>query len=153
MSITNLARKSLEQRLDPLRQNAGLRRPPQGWIKAIREALGMTTSQLADRLGVSQSRASRLQKDEAADAITLHKLRDVAEAMNCTLVYALVPNQPLDDILRERANAIADKTLAHVSHSMALEDQSLTADRIKRERERLIETLLAGSLKHLWKTR
>jgi predicted DNA-binding mobile mystery protein A len=150
MSTSSLARRSLERRLGALRQNPNLARPPQGWIKAIREALGMTTSQLAIRLGISQSRASRLQKDEAAEAITLHKLRDVAEALDCTLVYALIPNSPLDDMLQQRAREIAEKTLARVDHTMALENQSLTPDRLAAERRRLIESLLAAPPKHLW---
>jgi predicted DNA-binding mobile mystery protein A len=146
-----LARKSLDQRLTPLRQKAVLARPHAGWIRAIREALGMTTTQFASRLGISQSRASRLQADEANDAITLRKLREAAEALDCTLVYALVPKKPLDDMLRERAAAIADRTIAHVSHSMALENQTLSPDRAASERERLIESLLSGALKHVWK--
>ncbi|MDP3740244.1 MAG: mobile mystery protein A [Hyphomonadaceae bacterium] len=150
MPTSSLARRSLEQRLGALRHNPNLARPPQGWIKAIREALGMTTSQLAVRLGISQSRASRIQRDEAAEAITLHKLRDVAEALDCTLVYALIPNRPLDEVLLKRAREIAEKALVRVDHTMALENQSLTADRLTAERQRLIESLLAGPPKQLW---
>lgn len=148
--MSALARRNLEERLAPLRQNAALTRPPQGWIRAIREALGMTASQLAVRLGVSQSRASRVQKEEAAGAITLNKLRDVAEALDCTLVYALVPKHPLDETLQRRAAEVADAILTRTSHTMALEDQSLTPDRLAAERKRLIEALLAGSPKSLW---
>lgn len=145
-----LARRNLDQRLAPLRNNGGLVRPPHGWVRAIREALGMTTTQLARRLGVSPSRAVRLQQDEAEDAITLRKLRETAAALDCTLVYALVPNQPLDDMILARAKKLADASLDRVAHSMALEDQSLDRSRMASERDRLVAKLLASAPKRLW---
>jgi predicted DNA-binding mobile mystery protein A len=150
MTDRMLARRSLEKRLAPIRHDHGLARPPHGWVRAIREALGMTTTQLARRLGVSQSRASRLQQDEVDDAITLHKLREAAAALDCTLIYALVPNRPLDDILLARAQQIAEATLARVSHTMSLENQSLTSGQMAAERERLVASLLASTPKRLW---
>jgi predicted DNA-binding mobile mystery protein A len=83
-----LARQNLDHRLSPLRKTGDLTRPPRGWIKAIREALGMTTAQLAERLGVSQPRVAQLEKSEAEDSITLRTLRRAAESLGCTLVYA-----------------------------------------------------------------
>ena len=70
-----LARKHLDRRLLPLQKTDDFVRPPRGWIKAIREALGMTTAQLAARIGVTQTRVSRIEKDEVGDAITLKTLR------------------------------------------------------------------------------
>ncbi len=64
-----------------------LARPHRGWVKAIREALGMTTAQFAQRMGVSQPRTTELEQAEIEDKITLGTLRRAAEAMNCTLVY------------------------------------------------------------------
>ena len=68
--------------------------PVKGWIKAIRDSLGMTAAQLANRMGISQSTLTAMEKAEARGAIQLSSLRRAAEAMNCTLVYALVPNDP-----------------------------------------------------------
>lgn len=150
MHDQTLARANLEKRLAPIRQDSGLTRPPQGWVRAIREALGMTTTQLAQRLGISQSRASRLQQDEADDAITLHKLREVAAALECTLVYALVPKRPLDDMIASRAWLLAEESLKRVTHTMALEDQMLSIERQETERLRLMEALLKGPSKRLW---
>ena len=69
-------------------------RPPAGWLRAIREALGMTSGVLAERLGVTASGARKLEQAEAVDAITLGTLRRVAEALDCDLQYALVPRRP-----------------------------------------------------------
>ena len=107
-----LARKHLDRRLTPLRRGNDLARPPRGWVKAIREALGMTAAQLAQRMGVAQTRVSRIEKDELGSAVTLRTLRQAAEAMNCTFVYAFVPNEPLEQIVRHRAAELATDRLA-----------------------------------------
>lgn len=145
-----LARKQLDRRLAPLRKAEGLTRPPRGWIRAIRDALGMTTAQLAQRIGVSQPRVVRLEKAEAEDSVTLATLRQAAEAMDCTLAYVLLPNQPLDALVMERARELADQQLARTHHTMTLENQSLDARDLKAERERLVDELLRGDPARLW---
>ena len=145
-----LARRNLERRLAPLRTREDLSRPPRGWIKAIREALGMSTTQLAERAGMSQSRIPRIEKGEVNDSLTMKTLRRMAEALNCRVVYALVPNEPLDDILRVRAEAIADKQLHRTHQTMRLENQALTKADLRAERQRLIGETLRGDPRALW---
>ena len=70
-------------------------RPSSGWIKAIREGIGMTATHLAARLGVATSTVTRLETSEADDTITLASLRRAAEALNCELQYSLVPRLSL----------------------------------------------------------
>ena len=101
--------------------------PIRGWIKAIREALGMSTAQLAKRLGVKQPSVVAIEQSEAKGTIELATLRRVAEALDCTLVYALIPNQPLEAIVRDRARAFARQRREPIEHSMLLEDQQVTA--------------------------
>ncbi len=98
-----VARRQLDKRLNLLRNMKGLARPSRGWIKAIREALGMTTAQLAKRIGVSQPRAVAIEKAEAESAITLNSLERAARALDCRLVYALVPRDPLEELVSARA--------------------------------------------------
>jgi predicted DNA-binding mobile mystery protein A len=99
--------------------------PVRGWIKAIRDALGMTTAQLAERMGIRQPSVVALEQSEVRGTIELATLRRVAEALDCTLVYALVPNQPLDTTIRERARAFARRQWRPVEHSMLLENQQV----------------------------
>jgi predicted DNA-binding mobile mystery protein A len=145
-----LARKQLDRRLSPLRNAEGLTRPPRGWIRAIRDALGMTTNQLARRLGVDQSRVVRLEQSELRDSLTLGSLRKAAQALDCTLVYALLPNRNLDEIFRGRAEQAADRQLAHTHHSMKLENQALAGQDLEAQRSRLVEDYLAGDASRLW---
>jgi predicted DNA-binding mobile mystery protein A len=150
MDSQALAHRHLETRLGPYRRSLDLERPPRGWIRAMREALGMTAAQLARRLRVSQPRISQLEKDEKNENVTLKTLREAAEALDCRLVYALIPNRPLEDILRDRAAHVADRHLTHVNHTMALENQSLDRAGRNAERKRVIDELLRGNPKHLW---
>ena len=150
MDTQALARKHLERRLAPLRQQPDFIRPPRGWIRAVREALGMTTRQLAQRIGKGQSAVIAMEKSEARDTVSLVILRQAAEALDCTLVYALVPNRPIEDTLRARASELASQRLARANHTMALENQGLDRAAREAEQERLIEELLRGSIARLW---
>lgn len=149
MDKTELARRSLERRLAPLR-DMQLTAPSRGWLRAIREAIGMGSTQLAKRLGVVPSRITALEKAEAHGSLTLKTLREAAEAMDCMLVYVLVPKAPLEDILRARAEARAEQELARIHHTMSLENQALSPTELAAERERMIEQLMHGSLRRLW---
>lgn len=144
-----LARKQLERRLAPLRE-ASLVTPPRGWIKAIRESLGMTARQLAARMGVAPSRVPVIEKAEVTGATTVKTLRQAAEAMNCTFVYAFVPTKPLDDILRARAVEKVRGDIARLDHTMRLENQALLRADLEAEQQRLIDLILSGSLRGLW---
>lgn len=86
----------------------------------------MTTAQLATRLRVKQPSVVALEQSEAKGSIELATLRRVAEALDCTLVYALVPRKPLEASLRDRARTFARRRLEPVEHSMLLEDQKVT---------------------------
>ena len=126
--LVDQSRRSLDTRFAAMPPTAQLRPPVRGWIKAIREALGMSSAQLAKRLGIAQPSVFAIEQSEHRGAIQLSTLRRVAEAMDCTLVYALVPNQPLDTTVRDRARQIARRNLEPVAHSMALENQAVPAE-------------------------
>lgn len=148
-SQSALARKQLERRLAPLRDMT-LGAPPRGWIRAIRESLGMTARQLAARMGVAPSRIPVIEKAEVTGSTTLKTLRHAAAAMNCSFVYAFVPIEPLDDILRERAMQKARNDVARLDHTMRLENQALLKDDLDAELQRTIDRILSGSLRGLW---
>lgn len=144
-----LARKQLERRLAPLRAMT-LAVPPKGWIRAIRESLGMTVRQLAARMGVAPSRIPAIEKAEVTGATELRTLRQAAAAMNCALVYAFVPIEPLDEMLRERALQKTRKDVARLDHTMRLENQALRKADLDAEQQRMVDLILSGSLRGLW---
>jgi predicted DNA-binding mobile mystery protein A len=123
--ITAQSRARLDERLARLEPVERYRPPARGWIRAIREALGMTTAQMARRLGVSQPSIVGLEQSEEKETIQLASLRRSAEALDCTLVYVLVPNKPLGVTVRERARALLLRRRQPVEHTMLLEDQQV----------------------------
>jgi predicted DNA-binding mobile mystery protein A len=144
------ARRQTDKRLNALSNTDALARPPKGLVKAIREALGMTTSQLAQRLGVAQSRAVTIEQAEAKGAITLNTLEKTAQALDCRLVYVLVPRKPLETLVEDRAQALARQRLKATAHSMALEDQSVDAADESEQLKALTKRLIDEAGSKLW---
>lgn len=132
------ARSQLDKRFRELGPPQRYTTPVRGWIKAIREALGMSSTQLAKRLKIKQPSLVNIEQSEAKGSIELATLRRVAEALDCTLVYALVPNKPLETMVRDRARTFLRKRREQVEHSMLLENQTVTSEDAE---ERLNEIL------------
>jgi predicted DNA-binding mobile mystery protein A len=117
-------------------------RPQKGWIRAIREATGVTVRDLARRLHRAPSVAAHLEGSEAEYRITLASLRDAADALGCQLVYALVPKSgSIQELAEERARTKAAENVRAVEHSMALEDQAVggVERKIDEETSRLLK--------------
>jgi len=132
------SRASLDKRLKEFGAVRQYAAPVRGWIKAVRAALGMTTAQLAKRLGVKQPSVVAIEQSEAKGTIELTTLRRVAEALDCTLVYALVPNKPLETMVRDRARLFARRRRGPVEHSMLLEDQAVTAKDVEKSLDEIV---------------
>jgi predicted DNA-binding mobile mystery protein A len=123
--------EQLDKKLKTLRPLADTTRPAKGWVRAIRDTLGMTTKQLGQRMGVSQPRIIKLEKAEANGTITLDSLERAAAALGCRVVYALVPEKPLAEMLDERALKIAGQHLASVDQTMRLEAQGVSDPKVR----------------------
>jgi predicted DNA-binding mobile mystery protein A len=106
-------------------------------VRAIREALGMTAADLSERMHVAQSSVTRLERSEKARTIRLDTLARAAEALECDLVYALVPRRPLDEIITDQASRRAMEQLRRLGHTMALEEQELDSNRLRSNFEML----------------
>lgn len=147
---SKLKLEQTEELAQPFRRLSRAQVPRGGWVRAIREALGMSAAQLAVRVNVTRQTIRDLEHSEATGKITLESLNKLAAALGCRVVYALVPEKPLAQMQRDRARSIAEGLLKSVSHSMKLEAQSIREQEERRQRERMIETLLQGQPKKLW---
>jgi predicted DNA-binding mobile mystery protein A len=136
--ISAQSRARLDERLAQFGPAERYRPPNRGWIKAIRDALGMSTAQLARRLGVRQPSVIALERSEERGSIELATLRRVAEALDCTLVYALVPNRPLQETVRARARALLLRRRRPIEHTMLLEAQGVAGSITEREIDDII---------------
>ena len=127
--------------------------PRSGWIKAVRGALGMNTRQLAARVGVGQSNVTRLEERELQGKVTLERLANAAKAMNCKLIYAVVPDDRYSDleaIIDERARDLAQQLVRRTEHSMRLEKQGAADADLGKEVDRLADELKSKMDSRIW---
>ena len=148
---TKLVRKQLDAKLEHFRPLRETMPPRKGWIRAIRDALGMTGEQLAKRLGVSnKQRISRIECDEIEGNVTIKTMRRVAEALDCVFVYGFVPRSSLEQTVRNRAEHVAKKRMERVSQTMRLEQQGLFEKEEKLALSDATESLVANPHRTLW---
>jgi predicted DNA-binding mobile mystery protein A len=127
--------------------------PRSGWIKAVRGALGMNTRQLAERVGVEQSNITRLEERELSGKVTLERLAKAADAMNCRLIYAIVPSDrygDLEAIIDERAQDLAQQLVRTTEHSMRLEKQGASDADLTKEVDSLANQLKSKMDSRIW---
>lgn len=136
-----LAATQIDRKLAPLRAIAAALRPSGagGWIRALRQGLGMSAAALGGRMNLAQQSVDQLEKNERTGAITVGSLRRAAEALDAELFYAIIPQKPLRETIAERAKDVARKRVAPVAHSMQLEAQGLADNELQ---ERIIELAL-----------
>ena len=116
--------------------------PRQGWIRTIRNALGMTADDLALRLGVSGTAVRLLEKSEANSTIQLDSLQRIANALDCDVVISLQPRLPLSEMVQRQARMRAHEIAQRVSVTMALEDQAVGSEFMHSKIESIYEELI-----------
>ena len=124
--------------------------PRNGWIREIRQALGMTTGQLAKRIGIPQSNVHSLEARERDGRITLRSLEKAAEALDCEVVYFFIPRKGLEATLLDQIKMLVQRRVASVAHTMALEEQSVSDSHLKRQFDDSVEELIARPPRNLW---
>jgi len=152
MALKNrtLIRKQLDQRLQLFAALKDTQPPMRGWIRAIRDALGMTGKQLARRLGVQKQRIAALEKGEVEGTVTINSMRKAAGAMDCVLVYALVPRDSLQAYVGRQAKKYAEKIHSDIQHSMLLEQQGLRPDEVLDSISANTEKFVRETTRDMW---
>ncbi len=144
--------RQVDHRLAPWRSLP--KRPPSaGWLKTVREAVGMSPPQLALRLGISRQGVADLERRERAGTATLAALARAAEVLGCDLVYAIVPRVELRALLERQARLRAETEVQKATHTMRLEAQEVSSDAAEQLiRDRIVD-LLSKNPRKLWDLR
>jgi predicted DNA-binding mobile mystery protein A len=148
-SSKQIARDHLDDRLDDLRGVVG-QRPHAGWIRATRDALGMSGTELARRMGIAPQTLAQIEKNETSGSIRLETLERAARALNADLVYAVVPRIPLQQMVESQARDKARSQIGPIAHHSRLEDQALPDELDERQVEELAAKLM--DKRRLWTT-
>lgn len=150
MKNKNLRRNQLDRFYEDLK-SLNLRSPKLGWVKEVRESLGMSMQDLADRLGTIKQRVEKIEKDEVAAKTTLETMKKTAEAMGCEFIYFVVPKTSLEETLRGQALKSAKKILTQVDKTMTLEDQKTSGKSQKQLVENLAQEMLLKEDRKIWR--
>lgn len=138
----SVERRRIDQRLIGLNEVFG---PPPvtGWVRTVRRALGMSTFDLARRIGLSGSRVKQLEQAEAAGSIRLSQLRRLAGALNCELHYVILPRESLEKMVRRQARLKAAEQMASTrALDCPAEDSTLVVEAMSEEFQALVHELI-----------
>ena len=131
---------------------AGLKTPPEGWLRTVRNALGMSGAELAKKMGVTRARVTQAEHVELTGGITLKSMQATAQAMGCRFVYAIIPSsERIEDIITAQARKKAMAIVGTASTHMALENQKLPDDKIAWEVERLTREIAREMPSDFWR--
>lgn len=153
MAKSTEIRQQLQESLQGYKALASEQKPLRGWVRSIREALGMSSRQFAERLGVKPPRITELELAEVQGRISLKSLQKAADAMDCTLIYALIPKTDLESSLRNQAEKVARHSLKNISHTMQLEKQGLTEKEAQKQIEAKVGEWVRNPPRWLWNLR
>jgi predicted DNA-binding mobile mystery protein A len=128
-----------------------LKIPPEGWLRTVRSALGMSGAVLARKMGVTRARVTQAEHAELTGGVTLKSMQAAAEAMGCRFVYAIIPlPERIEDLITAQARRKAMAIVGTASKHMALEDQALPADKNAQEVERLTRDIAREMPPDFW---
>lgn len=143
--------EQLDQKLQSFSESRKILVPERGWINTIRTTLNMTMAQLGAKLNITRQGVKKIEESEANGAITLNSLKDVANAMDLKLVYALVPkNGTIDELIQTRAEKLAQKIVLRTNQNMKLEDQGIGDEKIANTIKDLADEIKREMRKSLW---
>jgi predicted DNA-binding mobile mystery protein A len=151
MSMKRLVVKQYRENVNRVRVMLdGLSMPSEGWLRTVRKALDMSGAQLGRRLGVTRAAISNREKDELSGRITIKSMQQMAESMGCQFVYAIVPENDIEDVVLKRARLKAMRQVRNAGVHMALESQLIAEGKLLAEIERLAKEMLDKPSSDFW---
>ena len=151
MDVKSLLRQQIDSKILMVKNLNNLQRPPTGWVKAIRNALGISLRQLGHKMSLTKQSVQEIELREKDYNITLKTLNEAANALDMELVYAFIPKDgSLEALIDRKAKALATKIVLQTSNNMKLEDQENSEKRIQKAIEERAEILKNEMPKILW---
>ena len=125
--------------------------PSSGWINTLRKTLNISLKQLGNKLNVTSQNVNQYEQREKDYSISIQKLKEVAEALDMNFVYAFIPKEgSLEKIIEKRAYEVAKEIVMRTSHTMKLEDQENSKERLQKAIKDRAEKIKQEMPKYLW---
>jgi len=148
--MKTIALKQMDKTLTEFKPLLSLQKPARGWLRAIRDALGMSGPQLAKRMGMSKQGVAELEKSELSGSVSLNTLQKAAEALDCAFVYAVVPRDSLQALVEQQARKLVEQEQAYTAHLMLLENQLPQPEERKEAFDVAVAEIVRKMPKNLW---
>lgn len=144
--------EQLDRRYSKIRSlSKELEVPANGWINTLRKTLNISLKQLGKRLNVSSQNINQFEQRENDGSISIQKLKEVADALEMDFVYTFIPKDgSLEKMIEKQANKVAQEIVMRTSHTMKLEDQENTKERISKSIKDRVEKIKNELPKYLW---
>lgn len=117
------------------------------WIRLLRNRLRMTQAELARRAHITQPNLAAIESGKVDPQVGT--LRRIYEGLGCELNLEPLLKKPLEELVRDRARAVALKRLKQTMGTMALEDQALDQNTFRQLLEKRTDDLLRSPRKRL----
>lgn len=151
MPNTSLQIQQLDRKMRSFAMLTKIAMPPTGWIRAIRQALGMSSQQLGKKLSITRQGVLDMEKREKDGLVTIRALRETAKSLDMQLVYGFVPNDgSLEDLIDRKAKELAKEIVMRTSQTMKLEDQENSKKRIEKAIQERFIAIRNEMPKTLW---
>lgn len=150
MSVKQTVRAQYQAMVD-ITRGESIGTPPEGWIRTVRKALGMSGAELGRRMGLTRARIAQAEQSELEGGITLKSMQAAAEAMGCRFVYAFQPPGTIENVILEQARKKAGAIVGQASRHMALENQAVSRSRTEQEVSRLANELAHEMPPDFWR--
>jgi predicted DNA-binding mobile mystery protein A len=152
MTVKAIVQQQYRSKVDNAAANLnGLKTPPEGWMRTVRTALGMSGSDVAKKMGVTRALITKVEQAELTGGVTMKSMQVMADAMGCRFVYAIIPSSGrVEDLINAQARKKAKAIVETASKHMALENQKLPDDNITQEVERLTREITQEMPSDFW---
>lgn len=151
MANRKLQLQHLSSKMEAFNKLRGMPTPPNGWIRALRTALGMSLQQLGNKLSITKQSVQKIEQREKEGSITIRSLREAANAMDMQLIYGFVPkDETLEKLIERKAEELAKQIVLRTSNTMKLEDQENSERRIEQAIKERTSEIVNEMPKILW---
>ncbi len=149
--IIKINRDQLDEKIRIFNRLNSVAVPENGWVFSLRDALGMSLSQLANKMNISAQSVKEIEDRERQGVISLKILREIAKVLGIKFVYGFsAPNSSLEKIIKKQADKVAEDIVKRTDKNMKLEDQANSRARFKKAIRERSRALIDNQDKCLW---
>ena len=141
---------SVKQIDKELRTASKIQMPTRGWINTVRRILNMSMDQLGTSLGLTKQGVHALEKREEEGAITIQRLKKVANSFDMELVYTFVPRTSLEDFVEKKSLEKAKEIVRRSHQNMKLEAQQVDNASLQEQVKEISNELKENLSSTLW---